>query len=156
MLRKLSFIFVAGMIAACLTACSEQIKLEKSLTDGQGRWKIDEMSISILYDTVTTIANYDDVGELLFYPTANGVWIQYDTTLLVKIARYFEWENTESQLTFQFDDIPVDSPETVFDIISNAEDSLRLESIEYYDSLGLPTTKTTQLLLKRADDLTHL
>lgn len=155
--NKLSFLFAFGIVAAIATGCSEQIKIEKSLTDGQGRWKIDEFSITSKLDTfAAVISAYDDVGEILFYETGNGVWIQYDTTLLVDIARYFEWENTENTLSFQFDDIPTEVPETLFDIVTNSKDSIRLRTELLTDSIGLSLIVTTEILLQRADELTHL
>lgn len=151
------FYFVAGALAVAVTSCSEQVKIEKTLTSGQGRWQIDELKYTYVLDTFPPVyANYDDVGEILFYESGNGVWIQYDTTLLVDVARYFEWENTENTLSFQFDDIPTDVPETVFDIVTNSPDSIRLRVDVTSDSLGLQLITTTEMLLQRADELTHL
>ncbi|MFN0276604.1 MAG: hypothetical protein ACKVPJ_12735 [Chitinophagales bacterium] len=157
MLKKLSFIFAIGIAAAFAAGCSEQIKIEKTLTSGQGRWKIDELQYIYDLDTFAPVySTYDDVGEIIFYETGNGVWIQYDTNLLVDVAHYFEWENTENALSFQFDDIPTDIPETIFDIVTNSDDSIRLRTELSTDSIGLPLLITTELLLQRADELTHL
>ncbi|MBC8047022.1 MAG: hypothetical protein H7Y00_09525, partial [Fimbriimonadaceae bacterium] len=123
------------------------------------RWQIDEYTINEVYTTEDTtlveFTGYDDVGEMIFYEAGTGVLIQYDTILLVKVARYYEWENTDNQLSFQFDDIPVTDPELVYDIVSSSDDSIRLRLETQKDSLGFPLNITTELLLQRADELSH-
>lgn len=155
-MKKLITIFSITLTLSFLVACSDQVKIQNNLTDKDGRWNIDEMTYSLQFDTITTFLKYENVGEIIFYESGSGIFIQYDTTLLVDVARYFEWENTEGELTLQYADDPAETPETLYTIVTSEKDSVRLRYEDSYDSLGITANVTVELLLKRVDEIDNL
>lgn len=87
-------------------SCSPEIKLQNNLTKDGGRWNIDEIKVNStiqLDPPVYSEVKENNAGELLFYESGTGIWIGFDTTLNVDVAKYFEYENTANTILINFE-----------------------------------------------------
>ena len=148
-------VFGVFMAALLLAACSPEVKLQNIMTRDGGRWDVDEVIVTVTTNTepppVVETREFN-VAEALFYDGGTGVWIQYDTTLLVNVATYFEWENTANSITVNLEGMP---EEIEYNVSQESKDEQwwAYESTEMVGELSVITA--IQMHLVREPDVAN-
>ncbi len=157
-MKKALFIFLSFLLLSfIISSCSKQVKIENILTNGTGRWDLDEIKHTIAWDTFPPIRDtlYNQ-GEVDFYESGTGTWIQIDTALAMDtdylVVHYFSWENTENELLIDFEGPSLEIP---FTLVESDEDHQLLKYERSIDSLDYRWTFTYEIMLKKLNEIAN-
>ena len=153
--KGLLFTAVAAL-GLVLASCSDEIKLQNTLTKDSGLWNLDEIKSTTVFsnDPDNPINTQDfNVGEVSFYDSCRGVWITYDTMVMLNVAYYFEWENTANSVILNFEDFPDTETEYAVNEVSKDEQIWTSEDVETVGSVTVTTT--TELRLVREEEIAN-
>jgi len=152
-MKRSLFILFASLVTL-FVACSPEIKLQNHLTRDGGRWNIDEFKVTSVTKTdpptEPTIIQEFNVGEILFYESGTGIWIQYDTLTMQNVATYFEWENTNNSITMDLEGFTEEVEFSINEVSKDEQWWVREESFFVGD---LETVVTTEIHIVREEEI---
>jgi hypothetical protein len=153
--KTLTLLFIVGTII--FASCSDEVKLQNTLTKDGGRWNIDAFKVTVTssIDPDNPLVTEDfNIGEVTFYESNRGVWIVYDTTFMTNVAYYFEWENTANTVIMNFEDFPDDEQEFTINEVNKEEQIWFNEESEMIGDITITTA--TEIDLVREEEIANI